>query len=196
VWYKVAQIKTEFNKLKMMIFKIKKRLAIGFCLLLSLYTTAQVAISKTAIDGNGILDFGLDNKAIILPWVSSLTTTSLTDGTLIFDSSDNKVKVLINTIWTDLSKNSGTLDARMTANITAQIAKIEGDGGVIIGPETSTALGVLVLESDDKALILPKMTSPHLNMIDPEPGTLVYDTSKNLMCVYNGSEWTFWGIGN
>ena len=178
-----------------MIFNNKKTLVLSFCLFLALFTTAQVAISKTWVDGNGILDFGSGNMGIILPWVSSSAgTSSVTDGTLIFDRSDNKVKALINSSWIDLSQNSGTLDARMTANIAIQTLKAEGSGGVIIGADSSTAVGVLVLESNDKALILPKMISPHLNMIDPEPGTLVYDSNKNLMCVYNGNEWTFWGI--
>jgi len=155
---------------------------------------AQVGIKTTTIDGAGILDFST-GSGIILPWIETPSSTDV-DGTLIFDTTDNKVKVRVNGAWVDLSQNSGTLDATRTAAVVSHLAKNEniGNHGVIIGAETSTARGVLILESTDKALILPKMASPHLNMINPEPGTIVYDTTANLMCLFNGSEWTFWGI--
>jgi len=40
--------------------------------------------------------------------------------------------------------------------------------------------------------VLPKMASPHLNIINPAPGMIVYDTTAKLMTVFNGSVWTFW----
>ena len=44
--------------------------------------------------------------------------------------------------------------------------------GTVIGAESSSVDGVLVLESADKALILPRMVSPHLNIVKPMAGTI------------------------
>ena len=155
------------------------------------FSYAQVAFGKNTVDGSGILDFGT-GKGMILPWVESAGLTDA-DGTLIFDTTDNKIKLRQNGVWVDLSVNSGILDANRSDAIAVHLLETETSGFVAIGTTTPSASGVLVLESPDKALILPKMSSPHLNMIDPEPGTIVYDTDSKLMCVFNGSEWTFWG---
>jgi hypothetical protein len=153
--------------------------------------SAQIAIGKTNVDGAGLLDFNI-GKGLILPWVETAGTAD-DNGTLIFDTSDNKVKARINGVWEDLSENSGSLNTIKTNKVNQHLLKTENEINTIIGSPTPTANGVLVLESSDKALILPKMPSPHLNMVDPEPGTVVYDTVSNLMCVFNGEEWTFWG---
>ena len=65
--------------------------------------------------------------------------------------------------------------------------------GVYLGNEISCRQGVLILEDNSKALVLPKSNQPWLNIKNPEAGTLVYDTQNNLICIYNGLEWTFWG---
>lgn len=66
---------------------------------------AQIAIGKTSVDGAGILDFDT-GKGLILPWVEAAGTSDA-DGTLIFDTTDNKVKARINGAWVDLSENPG-----------------------------------------------------------------------------------------
>lgn len=60
-----------------------------------------------------------------------------------------------------------------------------------IGTLTATD-GILVLEDTDKAMILPKVASPHLNIIDPAPGLIVYDTDSRQLAVYNGKVWSYW----
>lgn len=59
-------------------------------------------------------------------------------------------------------------------------------------PTTDTTNGFFVLADTNKAMVLPKVADPHLNIINPEPGTMVYDTTSKLLAVYNGSVWTFW----
>ena len=180
---------------------IHKKLAlVVLCLLGFTMVKAQTAIDKTTVDGSGLVDFGTANKAIILPWVQdaeALSGASKSNGTMLYDTTTRKVRAVVNGIWIDLSVN-GDNTTTHNAAITASLAKTEKipatQSGVIIGATSSAAVGVLVLESDTKALILPKMASPHLNMISPAPGTLVYDTVKNLMCVFDGKEWSFWGI--
>ena len=37
----------------------------------------------------------------------------------------------------------------------------------------------MVLADTNKAMVLPKVASPHLNIVNPAPGMMVYDTTKN-----------------
>jgi hypothetical protein len=108
---------------------------------------AQVGILKTSVDGSGLLDFptGTTN-GIILPSVSSLPA-SPSNGTLLASSTDNTVKMYVNGNWQNLA-DSG--------NVTAPVGGDSVANGVTIGAPSSTAVGVLVLESSNKALILPK----------------------------------------
>ncbi|WP_435524785.1 hypothetical protein [Chryseobacterium indoltheticum] len=39
------------------------------------------------------------------------------------------------------------------------------------------------MEDTDKAMILPKVASPHLNIINPAPGMMVYDTTAKQLAV-------------
>ncbi|MEG5097848.1 MULTISPECIES: hypothetical protein [unclassified Microcoleus] len=179
---------------------IIKIVLVTICIFGFTVASAQTAIGKTTVDGNSILDFGTGNKGIILPWVqdaSTLTGANATNGTLLYDVQTKKVRARVNGAWMDLSRN-GDNTSTHTIKINAHLAKNEianaSHSGVIIGATTSSAIGVLVLESDTKALILPKMESPHLNMRNPEPGTMAYDTVMDLLCVYDGKEWSFWGI--
>jgi hypothetical protein len=57
----------------------------------------------------------------------------------------------------------------------------------------SSVSGILVLEDANKAMILPKVASPHLNIISPAAGMMVYDTQKKQLAVFNGTVWSFWG---
>ena len=63
---------------------------------------------------------------------------------------------------------------------------------MIIGSTTSLASGVLVLESTNKALMLPRVVSPHLNIKSPYPGLICYDTVKNAIAIFNGESWYYW----
>ncbi|HRM13961.1 MAG TPA: hypothetical protein PLV47_13590, partial [Flavobacterium sp.] len=65
------------------------------------------------------------------------------------------------------------------------------DAKAAIGTPTATP-GILVLEDSNKAMVLPKVPSPHLNIINPEPGMMVYDTTTKQLAVFNGKVWSFW----
>ena len=158
---------------------------ISVLLIFGSFTSAQVALGKTSVDGDGILDFEEGTTSgLILPRVDS---PSGGVGTLLYDVSSKKV-LYNNGGWIDLSIQEGAVDT------TDQDTYTDAGGGVIIGSDSSTSEGVLVLESTDKALILPKIASPELNVINPEAGMICYDTVKKNFAVYNGSEWTFWSV--
>lgn len=150
---------------------------------------AQVAIGKQTVDGNStILDF--DNvpgntKGLILPATSGLPNGTLVNGTLIFDIADNKVKVYENDTWKSLSDAGNS--SMVAVNNSAESGK-----GVIMGDAASTADGVLVLESQDKAMILPKVATPHLSVKSPYPGMVCYDTTSKTLAIFDGLVWNYW----
>lgn len=153
------------------------------------YLFSQVAIGKTMIEGDGILDFQEGTlKGIVLPWVTSEgAVTSPVGGTLIYDTSDQRVKYYNGSIWIDLSGKSGIVDT------SSQDLLTDVGNGIVIGTYPSTASGVLVLESSDKALILPKVDNAYATIPNPEPGTIVYDPISKTVQIYNGQQWSFWG---
>ncbi len=152
---------------------------------------AQMAIGKQTIDGSGIIDFASGGfSGIVLPWVTTLPEGSaLSPGMLIYDAIQKKVMYYNGTIWVDLSKRTGAVNLSEQNAIPAGPEKTEG---TVLGALSSSIKGVLVLETTDKALILPKVVSPHLNIVNPMAGTICYDTTKKMLCIYNGSEWSFW----
>ncbi|WP_126651649.1 hypothetical protein [Chryseobacterium aureum] len=150
---------------------------------------AQIAIGKQTVDGRStVLDFdnGAGNtKGLILPATSGLPTGSWVNGTFIFDVTDKKIKVYENDLWKSLS-DTGNSNA-IEANNSAETGK-----GVIMGEAASAADGVLVLESQNKAMILPKIAAPHLNVKNPYPGMICYDTTSKTLAVFDGSVWNYW----
>lgn len=155
--------------------------------LLSNNANAQVAIGKPSVSSiSASLDFESGNRGLILPWVTS--TANHVAGTLIYDANAKKVKVKLMPTgsWQDLSINAGAVNLALQTPLTER-----SNAKVSIGAPTSTP-GILVLEDNNKAMVLPKVDSPHLNILNPEPGTIVFDTKAQQLVVYNGTQWTFW----
>lgn len=188
-------------------------ISLGFIFITS-WAFAQVAIGKasisvlptTSIPNPSIsLEFGdyviNQGKGVILPWVSSATDMNSADtGTIVYDVSDKIIKYKTGaSSWYNLSKNetttvdgtanydtTGVVDTSLQNSLTDQAT-----AKTSIGTLSSTQ-GILVLEDNNKAMILPKVPSPHLNIVNPEPGTIAYDTVTKQLAVYNGKVWTFW----
>ena len=179
---------------------MKKRI-IPIVFLFSLSANAQVGIGKNAevkdTETSVLLKFGDEgNKGIILPYVTTLPENA-TPGTILLDASDpSKARVKYYngneaSPWVDISG----IDGNVVAELSSQPTATEGvSSKVIIGAETSSADGVLVLESDTKAMVLPIVTDVQ-NVPSPSPGMLVYvkgDNGNKRFAVYNGTAWSFW----
>jgi hypothetical protein len=166
-----------------------KNISIAIALVAFNSIFAQVAIGKQIVDGNStVLDF--DNasgntKGIILPATSGLPTGTLVNGTFVFDVTDSIVKVYENDTWKPLS------DAGNSSAVVVNNTAVQGKG-VVMGASSSTADGVLVLESQDKAMILPKIATPHVNVKNPYPGMMCYDTASKTLAIFDGSVWNYW----
>ena len=88
-----------------------------------------------------------------------------------------------------------SVDTNGTAITTLQDSKTElTSAKAAIGKDgaTDTTPGILVLTDTDKAMILPKVAEPHLNIKNPAAGMLVYDTTNRQLAVFNGKNWSFW----
>ena len=98
---------------------------------------------------------------------------------MVKDASNNNITFTqFNSIDSSLQDNKKELD-----NAKAAI----GNNGDI-----DTTIGILVLTDTNKAMVLPKVASPHLNIINPSAGMMVFDTVKKQLAVYNGTVWSFW----
>ena len=174
---------------------MKNTILISF-LCLSVLGFGQVAIGKTEVSNNSVsLEFGNQNRGIVLPWVTDTGgVAGVVNGTMVFDHNDKKVKVKYASGWKDLSGTSGTTVDPVT-NVDGFIIQNTADENtnakVAIGTLTSTP-GILVLEDSDKAMILPRVADPHQNIMNPAPGMMVYDTTKKLLAVFNGTVWSYW----
>lgn len=153
---------------------------------------SQIAIGKSSVSNTSVsLEFGNANKGIILPWVTSQgAVTGAVNGTIIYDVADKKVKYLKGGTWFDLTRdNTGAVDTSIQDNLqesNSAKAAIGSSGAA------DTTPGILVLTDTDKAMVLPRVASPHLNIINPAAGMMVYDTFNHLIAVYNGTVWSFW----
>ena len=159
-----------------------------------------------------------NTKGLVLPWASTVlnqpvaynSTTeagyrgmqgTVVDGTIILDLSDKKVKYRRNGAWSPLTgalpltAGATTYNTFNAIDSSLQDNKKEGaTAKAAIGTNgaTDTTPGILVLTDTDKAMVLPKVASPHLNIKNPTPGMMAYDTTKKQLAVYNGTVWSFW----
>lgn len=138
-----------------------------------------------------LLEFAnTNNKGIIMPYVRTLPANPA-PGTILLDASvptSAVMKFYDGTEWKALSGR-----ANISSSLTDQpTITEEANAKAIIGSSTSSADGVLVLESSDKAMILPTVTDV-ANIVKPSPGMMVYvkGTTKYL-AVYDGNKWAFW----
>ncbi len=161
----------------------------------------------------------VDNtKGLVLPWTSTVNnqpvvynaTTgagyrgmqgTVVDGTIILDLSDKKVKYRRNGAWSnltgDLPLTAGSTNYTTFNAIDSSLQDNKKEGATAkaaIGANgaTDTTSGILVLTDTNKAMVLPKVVSPHLNIKNPTPGMMAYDTTKKQLAVYNGTVWSFW----
>ena len=153
------------------------------------------ATTKTSV----LLDFAANstiqnNKGMIVPYVRTLPTGSaLIGGAIILDATTAttaRMKYYNGSTWIDLSGQ----DANVTSALANQPTGVtETNSKSIIGAQSSSADGVLVLESTAKAMVLPIVLDVN-NIPSPSPGMMVYvnKTGAKRFAVYNGSKWSFW----
>lgn len=132
------------------------------------------------------------NHGLVLPYLTD-TSNITTAGSLILDATTPtaaKVKYYNGTTWIDLSVQPYDVSSFLAIQ---PIAMESTSAKVIIGNSTSSAAGILVLESTTKAMVLP-IVSGFQNIINPAPGMMTFINNGGIksLAVYNGGQWSFW----
>ena len=173
----------------------KKLLAI---LLLSLALTVQCQVifgGKTGtanVKTSVLLEFeNTGDRGIILPFVRTLPA-SPTPGTILMNATNPAMAKVsfFNGSWVDLSGKTNDISALLASQPTGID---ETTAKVIIGSKTSSADGILVLESENKAMVLPFVNSTD-DIPNPSAGMMVYVNKANYkrLAVFNGITWSYW----
>lgn len=158
--------------------------------------SAQVAIGgkETITSPSVLLEFEDNNnvKGILVPAVENTANAlsanqSDSNGTFLFDKSDKIFKVYSNNAWLPLT-DAGNSTNRAITPTTEQAETV----GVVIGNDTDVIKGALVLNHPTRAMVLPKVADPHLNVKQPYPGMMCYDTTSKSLAVFNGENWYYW----
>ena len=156
---------------------------------LCLTCQAQLTIGKNLPSNNSVsLEFGdNENLGLILPYVTNKDNIT-ESGSLIYDVLDKKVKILDkNKNWIDYSiDNDGKVNLSSQQNFQSS-----ANAGIKIGNKTDNSDGILVLTDSDKAMILPKVEDPHLKIVNPSAGMIVYDNKNKMLAIFNGNVWSF-----
>lgn len=169
--------------------------------------SAQVSIGKQSLTGSSsVLEFSgmtqttapddtetANSKGLIVPAVAVSTvftavnpsTNHPQNGTFLFDIQIQKVRMFENGNWLDMT------DAGSSSSV-IPVTGTEASNGVIIGASSSSAKGALVLESTNKAMILPHIKNPHSTVKSPYPGMMCFDTVSKSIAVFDGSKWSYW----
>ncbi len=154
--------------------------------------TQGTAVNKTSV----LLEFEVGkNKGLVLPYVRTKPTNPA-PGTLILDATvptAANVEYWDGTAWISLGSTKASDKGDVTAALAKQpLTSEDSTARAIIGASDSPADGVLVLESDTRALVLP--TVDDVNKIpSPAPGMMVYVNKVGLerLAFYNGQTWSF-----
>lgn len=192
---------------------------------------AQVVIGDNAgtvsPHNKAILSFSSENMGIILPIINTATETTTTNnvvrvpGTLYVSRADRQVKVYA---FPSVQNTTGLLSLTPTlpSTVTLPTANVSGEStenaGVIIDAKATVQKGILVLENDQKTLVLPMLGTiarpPHKFVKNPYIGTIGFaetenilfpttKPSKKLFWVFNGGtkatagagQWHLWSAG-
>lgn len=150
---------------------------------------AGTAGNKTSV----LLEFSsAGNRGLILPYITD-KSGSATAGSIILNAttpSAARVEYYNGTMWVDLSVQTANVSSYLTIQ---PPVKENTSSKVIIGSATSSADGILVLESSTKAMVLP-IVSSYQDIINPAPGMIALMNNGGIktLAVYNGAQWSFW----
>jgi hypothetical protein len=176
--------------------KIISIILIGMITLVNAQIIIGDAVGTASVKTSVLLEFAAgQNKGLILPYVRTLPTSPV-GGTIILDASTataTRVKYYNDSAWIDLSGQDANVTSALVDQPTAVQSPELSSAKAIIGANSSSTDGVLVLESTTKAMILP-VVADVLNIPSPSPGMMVYvnKTGAKRLAVYNGSKWSFW----
>ena len=135
------------------------------------------------LDSSGYFEVNLTSNGYrasspALTWVS-YNANSQTGAAQIGLSPNGEIE-----LRTDAVKSTGS-----SSSVTPRLT-VNNAGNVGIGTTTPDPEAILHLSSTTKGFLPPKMTLAQKNAISTPPsGLVVYDTTNDKLCVYNGTSW-------
>ncbi|NML59385.1 hypothetical protein [Chryseobacterium cheonjiense] len=145
---------------------------------------AQVAIGKTTLTNSSVaLEFGTDVRGIRLPVVTDVSAMTGTNGSMVFDAATGSFRFYANNVWSTATAGGQTGGAPTGADT---------GNGVIIGANSSSATGALIIESSDKALVLPRAVLIDQRTITGVKGLAMWDSAMKAVVVYDGAKWNYY----
>lgn len=149
------------------------------------FVNAQIGFGTNNIRGANLIDFGINKvNGIVLPY--NQNTPKAVGGTLRVELNSSKIQYFNDTDWIDLTEE-GLINTQVNNGIENNLEQ-----GVVISDKDSQSPGVLVLESDNKAMVLPHVENPHLTIINPPTGMICYDIVSKTIAIFNGMKWFFY----
>ena len=123
--------------------------------------------------------------------VSGLLTTPLginLSGWYLYANGTSNASLFGGSSWIFDVVGGGGYRLRTAGNVDR--LRIESNGNVLINTTTDVASSKLTIESTTQGFLPPRMTTTQKNAIaSPATGLMVYDTTLNLISVYNGTTW-------
>lgn len=159
---------------------------------------SQVIIGDNAgsvpAHNKALLSFTSENMGIILPIINSATENAAsnnvvkTPGTIYVSRADKQVKMYMNVSpknSTGLVSLTPTLPAAVTLPSANTSTESTEKTGVIIGDAATTQTGILVLENNQKTLVMPLIGTvanpPHKSVKSPYIGTIGFAETENVI---------------
>lgn len=156
-------------------------------ILLSNTINAQVSIGVENPRGASILDLGGNLNGLVLPYNTS--TTNPINGMLRVDANTSKIQLFSDNDWVDLTEQGKMPLDYNTNEETSTNSGVSISDNDLNDPDL---VGVLVLNSKNKALTLPQIVNPHINIVDPPTGMICYDPQNKVIAIFNGQNWYFY----
>ncbi len=122
-------------------------------------------------DGNSIFNSSITSTPIVSRTSSSTSVIELQNA-----GSTRRFRILASSTLT-------TFEASNTDGITTNSSLNVG------GSTSSNASAILQADSTTKGFLPPRMTTTQKNAITAATGLVLYDTTTNKLCCYNGSTW-------
>ncbi|MDR6159062.1 hypothetical protein QF023_002867 [Chryseobacterium sp. SLBN-27] len=161
-----------------------KKIIILTALTLAGWVQSQVAIGKTTLTNSSVaLEFGSDVRGIRLPLVTDATTMTGTNGSMVFDAATGSFRFYANNVWS-AATSGGQTGGAPTGSDTGS--------GVIVGANSSSATGALIIESSNRALVLPQAILVGQRSITGVKGLAIWDPALKAVAVYDGVKWNYY----
>lgn len=128
---------------------------------------------------SAILHINSNNKGLLLPRLAA-DIGGASEGTIYYNTTDDKIKVYDGTVWQAFSGASQALVNSGTGTAS----------GVIIGSGTVDQSAKLEIKSTDKGLLIPRLTTTQRdNIIEVIEGLTIYNTTVHELQYYVQGHW-------